>query len=443
MRDILITAVVFGLLPFVFRTPRLGPYLWAWLSMMNPHKLAYGFARNFPFAYVVALSTLVSFLFAGKNRKPFPVNSITVVYLLFIFWMTFTCLFAMNKPELVYERWVFVMKIHLMLLVTLMLIRDRKPIEWLIWVVTFSVGFYGIKGGIWTILAGGGGGRVWGPPGSMIEDNNGLGLALVILVPFMYYLYQVTSKKYVRWGLLVGGMLTCISVFGSQSRGAFLSLVAMTFFLALKSKRPLLMSLLLIGMLSTSVLFMPESWTNRMQSIQTFEQDGSAMSRLYTWKTLLNLALDRPLVGGGFRTDNPLVFRLYAPTNVGDYYGGKVLVAHSIYFEALGEHGFPGLLLYLLLGFCTWRKAGKLARQTKNDPEFGNWVPLLMRMVQVSLVGFSVGGAFLSLTHFDLPYYIVSYVILVDATVRERDKKKLAADSTNRNANAAPGGAAL
>ncbi len=307
--------------------------------------------------------------------------------------------------------------------------------------VTFSVGFYGIKGGIWTILAGGGGGRVWGPPGSMIEDNNGLGLALVILVPFMYYLYQVTSKKYVRWGLLVGGMLTCISVFGSQSRGAFLSLVAMTFFLALKSKRPLLMSLLLIGMLSTSVLFMPESWTSRMQSIQTFEQDGSAMSRIYTWKTLLNLALDRPFVGGGFRTDNALVFSLYGPGNIGDYIGGQILVAHSIYFEALGEHGFPGLLFYLLLGFCTWRKAGKLARQTRDDPEFGSWVPLLMRMVQVSLVGFSVGGAFLSLTHFDLPYYIVSYVILVDATVREQDKKKLTGDSNNRNANAAPGGA--
>ena len=439
MRDILITAVVLGLLPLILRSPRIGAYVWAWLSIMNPHKLAFGFARNFPFAYIVALSTLVSFLFAGKNRKPFPVNSITVVYLLFIFWMTFTCLFAMNKPELVYERWVFVMKIHLMLLVTLMLFRDRKPIDWLVWVVTFSVGFYGIKGGIWTILSGGGGGHVWGAPGSMIKDNNGLGLALVMLVPFMYYLYQVSSHKFVRMGVLFSGVLTCFSILGSQSRGAFLSLVAMAFFLAFKSKRPLLMCLLLTGLLATAVLSMPESWTTRMQTIQTFEQDSSAMSRIYTWKTLLNLAMDRPLVGGGFRTDNALVFAMYAPRNVGDYYGGKILVAHSIYFEALGEHGFPGLLFYLLLGFCTWRKAGKLARQTSNDPEFGSWVPLLMRMVQVSLVGFSVGGAFLSLTHFDLPYYIVSYVILVDATVRERDKKKLTGDSTNRNANAAPG----
>lgn len=440
MRDILITAVVFGLLPFIFRTPRLGAYVWAWLSMMNPHKLAYGFARNFPFAYVVALSTLVAFLFAGKNRKPFPVNSITVVYLLFIFWMSVTCLFALNRPDLVFERWIFVMKIHLMLLVTLMLIRDRKPIEWLIWVVTFSVGFYGIKGGVWTILGGGGGGRVWGPQGTMIEDNNGLALALVILVPFMYYLYQVSSHKYIRLGLLFSGVLTCFSILGSQSRGAFLSLVAMALFLALKSKRPLMMSFLLAAMLGTAVLFMPESWTTRMETIQTFEQDSSAMSRIYTWKTLTNLALDRPLVGGGFRTDNALVFATYAPRNVGDYFGGQILVAHSIYFEALGEHGFPGLLLYLLLGFFTWRTAGKLAKRTQNDPDFGDWVPLLMRMVQVSLTGFSVGGAFLSLTHFDLPYYILAFVILVDATVRERDKKKLAEAASNRIVNTVANG---
>lgn len=424
MRDILITLIVVGWVPFIFRIPQLGAYVWAWMSLMNPHRLAFGFASSFPFAHIIALSTLVAFLFGRKSRKPFPVNNITVVYLLFIAWMSFTCLFAMNKPEIVLDRWVFVLKIHLMLLVTLMLIRGRKPIEWLVWVVTFSIGFYGIKGGVWTILSGSG--RVWGPAGSMIQDNNGLGLALVMLVPFMYYLYQVSSGRFVRLTLLGGGVLIFFSVLGSQSRGAFLALIAMTFFLVLKSRRPVLMSILLSCLLAVAILFMPDAWVGRMESIQTFEQDSSAMSRIYTWKTLWNLALDRPIVGAGFRTDNPLVFATYAPTNVGDYFGGSVLVAHSIYFEALGEHGFPGLGLYLLLGFFTWRKASKLSRQTRDDPEFGEWVPLLMRMVQVSLTGFAVGGAFLSLTHFDLPYYILSYVILVDATVRERDKQKMA-----------------
>jgi probable O-glycosylation ligase (exosortase A-associated) len=418
MRDILITVVVAGFLPFIFRSPRIGAYVWAWLSMMNPHRAAFGFARSFPFAYVVAVSTLISFLLS-RERRPLPINSITVIYLLFIFWMTVTSLFAISTPDAVIERWLFVVKIHVMLLVTLMLLRGREQIERLIWVVTLSIGFFGVKGGIWTILVGGSG-RVWGPAGSMIEDNNGLGLALVMIVPFMYFLHQVTTRRLVRAALVLCIVMICFSILGSQSRGALLALVGMAFVLALKGKRPIQMGILLGTLLVAAILFMPESWSGRMWTIQTYDQDTSAMSRLYAWKTMWTMALHRPLVGGGFASDNAAVFALYAPERIGDYEGGAIFVAHSIYFQALGEHGFPGLLLYLLLGFLTWRKAGSIAEQTKDDPDFCTWVPVLMRMVQVSLFGFAVGGAFLSLVYFDLPYYIVGYVVLVDATLRER-----------------------
>lgn len=423
MRDILLTVVVFGFLPFILRSPRLGAYVWAWLSMMNPHRAAFGFARNLPFSHLVALTTLISFLFS-RERRPFPFSNITLVYLTFICWMSVTSLFALNTPELVLERWVFVLKIHLMLLVTMMLIRGREQIERLIWVVTLSIGFYGVKGGVWTVL-GGGSGRVWGPAGSMIDGNNELGLALVMLVPFMYFLHQVSARRLIRIAMIVCIVTTCFAILGSQSRGALLALLSMALVLALKGKRPVQMSLLLGGLLVVAILFMPESWSGRMGTIQSYDQDSSAMSRLYTWKTLWNLALDRPLVGAGFATDNPVVFSLYAPMEgVGSYTSNGIFVAHSIYFQALGEHGFPGLILYLLLGFFSWRKAGKIAQQTKDDPEFGPWVPILMRMVQVSLAGFAVGGAFLTLVHFDLPYYIIGYVVLVDATLRDRNKAK-------------------
>lgn len=433
MRDILITVVILGLLPFILRSPINGAYVWAWLSMMNPHRSAFGFSRLIPFSQLVALLTLISFLFS-KNRRPFPVNSISVTQLILLIWMSITCFFAFNTADVVMDRWLFVFKIQLMLFVTLMLIRGREQIERLIWVVTMSIGFYGIKGGVWTLL-GGGGGRVLGPYGSMIEDNNALGLALVMLVPFLYFLHQVSTKRLIRLALTASIILTCFSILGSQSRGALLALLTMAFVLALKGKRPIQMSLLLSTLLVAAILFMPETWSGRMATIQTYDQDASAMSRIYTWTTLWNLALDRPLVGGGFASDIPVVFSLYAPASVGNYQGGStVLVAHSIYFQALGEHGFPGLLLYLLLGFFSWRKAGALAEQTKFNPEFESWVPLLMRMVQVSLAGFSVGGAFLSLVYFDLPYYIIGYVVLVDATLRESAKKKIAAQEEESQA---------
>ena len=58
MRDILITAVVFGILLKVFTHPHYGILLWAWLSYMNPHMLSWGFAYGFPFAFITAVVTL-------------------------------------------------------------------------------------------------------------------------------------------------------------------------------------------------------------------------------------------------------------------------------------------------------------------------------------------------------------------------------------------------
>lgn len=208
--------------------------------------------------------------------------------------------------------------------------------------------------------------------------------------------------------------------------------------LGLKGKRPFLTSTLLAGAVAAAILFMPDSWSGRMKTIESFEEDTSAMSRIHTWKTLWALAVDRPVVGGGFVVDTPEVFAIYAPPEgTGVYRGSKTYVAHSIYFQMLGEHGFPGLALYLLLGITAWRLAGRVASQTKDHPEYASWAPLLMRMVQVSLAGFAVGGAFLSLAHFDLSYYIMALPILVDATLRE-EQRAGRASSTNSGLPAVP-----
>jgi probable O-glycosylation ligase (exosortase A-associated) len=431
MRDVLLTLIVVGLLPFIVRRPVLGAYSWAWLSMMNPHQAVYGFARSIPFAYLLALATLIGMMFS-RERKPLPITAITVQQFVLLAWMTLTSYFAMNETSIVTDRWIFVMKIQVMIFATWMLVRGRRSIDLLIWVVTFSVGFYGVKGGIWTVMTGGGG-RVWGPAGGMIEGNNELAVALIMLLPLMFYLYQTSKRKLVRMAIGFSMITTAFAILGSQSRGALLGLCAIAFYLAVKSRYPIRMSIAVATVLACVISFMPDTWTARMETMQAYQGEGSAMSRIYAWKTLWAAAVDRPVVGAGFAADTPIVFHKYAPMDAAfEGFEGRVWVAHSIYFQMLGEHGFPGLAIFLLLGIVTWRTANRLTRQTRGDPEFGTWVPILMPMLQVSMIGYAVGGAFLSLAYFDLPYYIVSCVVLVDMTIRERRRAR-------ENEHAAPG----
>ena len=416
MRDLLLALLLAGMIPVALFRPAVGVYLWAWVSVMNPHTLAYGFAREVPWAMIIAIVTLVSFAFNRGRRHALPMSAGMLLLLLLMVIVTVTSVFSLNNPNDVWDRWIFFMKILLMLLITMMVLRGRKQIETLLWVLVVSIGFYGVKGGVWTLVTGGGG-RVWGPPGGMMAGNNELAVGLVLVLPWAFYLYQVSARRWVRRMLAFSMVATAFGILGTQSRGALLALLAIALLLGLKGRHPVRMTFGVALLAVSAIAFMPDSWTTRMETISSYSQDGSAMSRLWTWHTFWNLAIDRPFVGGGFRSDSVLVFSQYSPEEGRGTFLHDTYVAHSIYFQALGEHGFPGLLIYVSLGIWTWVAAGRLGRQTQGDPELSTWVPLLMRMCQISLLGFAVGGGFLSLMLLDLPYYIFGIVVLVKASV--------------------------
>lgn len=404
MRDLLLSAIVFGALPLILYRPHIGALMWVWIGMMNPHLLTFGFAARIPFAQLVALTTLVGFAFT-RRKQAFPLNTITALLVSFFLWMCVTRIFALNTDDVVNEMWGRVFKIQLMLWVTLMLISGRRQIDQLIWTIAVSIGYYGVKGGVFTALTGGAH-RVWGPQGSFIGGNNELALALVVLIPLLYYLWSTNTQRWLRHGLLFAICTCALAALGSHSRGALLAITAMVAFLIVKSGRQVTL-LLLAPLVGAILLFvMPESWWARMETIETYQEDASAMARLHTWRMVWTLALDRPIVGAGFDLSNPLLYHLYAENKEVTAHA-----AHSIYFQALGEHGFVGLALYLCLGYTSWRWAAKLARKTGNA-ETDCWVPQLMRMVQTSMIGFAVGGAFLGLLHFDLPYYLIGLIVL-------------------------------
>ena len=408
MRDILVAAIVFGSLPLVLARPYIGILVWSWLGYMNPHRLSYGFAYDFPFAFCVAIATLLGTAFS-REPKRIPVTALTVTWLAFIGWMLFTTFNAMY-PATAWVECERVMKIQLMTFATIVLMNTKERLRMLVWTIVISLGYYGMKGGLFTILTGGEY-RVWGPPESYVEGNNEIALATLMLLPLMAYLRGTTRRGWLRLALLVGMILCAFAVVGSQSRGAFVGGAAMAFFLWIKSRHKVVTGAALAIVIAAVLAFMPQQWYDRMRTIETYQTDASAMGRVYTWEMSVRVANDKPL-GGGFAMWTADTFDRYSPEKREPH------DAHSIYFKVLGEHGWIGLALFLGIWILAWRTGSWTVRVAELQPETAE-LGHLARMTQVSLAAFGAGGAFLSLSYFDLFWHMIAILVLCKVIVQQ------------------------
>lgn len=409
MRDLIILAAVIACATIAIKRPWIGVLLWTWLSIMNPHRYAWGIAYDAPLAAIAAVSVLIGLLITKYRQSPFQGTPV-VVLLLFSLWVTLSWLAGYDMAG-DYPQWDKVMKIYLMTFVALMLLNHKQKIIAFAWVTVMSLAILGAKGGIFTLLTMGAH-RVWGPPGSFVADNNHFALALIMTIPMLHFLQLQLRTSWARHAMTAMIILCAVAAIGSYSRGALLAITAMTTVLWWRSEKKMLFGFLIFFMLMAFLPFMPESWWDRMRTIQSYEQDASAMGRINAWIVAWEVAKHN-FLGGGMSYQHQFYFSLYG------VYETVVRAAHSIYFQILGNHGFGGLLLYLLLWITTYRSAGWLRKHGKLQPNT-KWASDLGTMAQVSLVGFATGGAFLSMPYFDLPFNVMVMVVLARKWVEIR-----------------------
>lgn len=396
MRDLVLVAILLGLVPVIVARPHIGMLAYAWLSLMNPHRLTYGFTYGQPFALAVFVLTLAAWLFAREPKLP-RMHPLLWLILVFACWFSFTTLFAW-APEAAFGKWDRAIKMTVAVLFTAVLITDQQRWQQLVAVLALSIAFFGVKGGIWTILTGGNF-LVWGPPESYIADNNALAVALVMAIPLLLYFAETLSRAWLRLGCYAAAALTAVAVLGTHSRGGLLTLAIAGFLLWLRSRYRLLTGALFAAAIGFGVAFMPEAWFERMGTIDEYHEDRSANMRFAAWSWGLGVVAERPLLGGGF-----MVYTL----NGMEHADGRLayLNAHSIYFEVLAEHGWPGLALFLALLAGGLLTARAIVRDSRNVPELA-WAARFGALVQVSFVAYATGGALLNLAFYDLFYYLL------------------------------------
>ncbi|MFV8835538.1 putative O-glycosylation ligase, exosortase A system-associated [Aquisalimonas sp. APHAB1-3] len=421
MRDLLLFAIILGSIPLILYRPWLGILAWYWVGIMNPHRLTWGFMYDFQVAMLIGVVALIALAIARDRQAP-PVTKESTLVVLMAGYFTFTTFFAW-APDAAWNYWDQPMKIFLMTIVTTMLIYGRHRVEWLVIIIVGSLAFYGLKGGVFTILTGGQY-HVLGPPRSFIQGNTSLGLAMLMVLPLMLVLARQATqmrlscfpdKRWVRWagwGGYVTFWLTSIATVFTYSRGAQLGLLAIGPFVFAKMRYKSVMVALGLVAGGTILALVPEQLIDRFHTIQTYEEDWSAMQRIQAWGVNWNVAVDSPWTGAGFSMVSMPTELWLSYANFQGPWHPHARVAHSNYFQVLGHHGFPGLFLYVALLISVMVSLFRLARRAKLHAHTV-WISEYAWAAFVGVIGYAVAGAFLDLAYFDLFYAFVALAIIL------------------------------
>jgi O-antigen ligase len=202
--------------------------------------------------------------------------------------------------------------------------------------------------------------------------------------------------------------------------------------------------ILYIGMVAAAgaiaVPLLPDSFTGRMATIQGYEADSSATTRLAVWGWTWNYAQDNPL-GGGFDAYRLNRIQVTAITTEGGE-GNRSVDArvhadegrawHSAYFEMLGEQGFPGLFLFLVIHLGGLVRMEVIRRRYRKAVDGGEWIAPLATALQHFQVIYLVGASFIAIAFQPFALMIVGVQIGFDLLLSRREsaeRKKAPASS--------------
>lgn len=402
MRDILIIMFMVCFGPMMFKFAHIGLYLWTWVSIMNPHKLVYGFARGQSFNLWIAAITLGVWLLS-KERKIPAARGFTVMIVIFAVWITLTTA-ASPTPNVSWPLWELNIKTFVLVYLALCIITTRARLHAFLWVYLISIGYWGVNTGIVTI-ASAGNAVIVGPSGSMITDNNSLALAIAISIPIANYLRLQANNKLIQFALLGVIVLSIAAIIGTYSRGGLIALAAMSGFLWWRSRYKLVS--LTVGLIAITVVVgtLPDRYINRISTLSEASEDASFQGRVDAWEVAIRTAADRPL-GAGFAGPEQ-------PGNWFKYIPRRARAAHSIYFMVLGEHGFIGLIIYLSIVAAAWFSLSRAIKVASRGHEKDFWGVQVATALKCSIVTFMIGGAALSVSYYDGFLLLTSVSVLV------------------------------
>lgn len=435
MRDLAFIGFMLALIGTGFRRPFLFVGLYVYIDIISPQRLTYLLLNSVPISLIaVALMALGWALADDKRDSRFAPRQALIIVLLIYCYLTTT---HADFPVEALEKWEWVWKNLVVAAFLPLMLRTRLRIETLLLFVVLSAASIIIVGGIKTLASGGG----YGELNLMVANNSGLYEGSIIsavaisLIPIILWLARDGTIFAPDWRVRTFAyalIFACLLIpVGTSARTGLLciGLLGVLLLRVVKRKGVYIGVLALAGM--CAVPFLPSAFSERMGTIKTYKADESASTRLAVWQWTIDYAKLHPF-GGGFEAyrQNQIRYDIVAVQGEGasttvkrDLAVDKARAYHSSYFEMLGEQGYPGLGLWLLINVIGLYRMERLRRRYKDPAGELAWAGRLATALQHAHLIYLLGAAFVGIAFQSYLFFVIAAQIGLDTYLaRKREE---------------------
>ena len=403
----------FGALLFYMWFALFRPQEWVWIDIT-------AYRPSLVIGLILVVRCVVSGILPNLSH---PLSIGAVLFLL----AAFVGLQGAVDPELAWYWFDFLSKLIVVTLFLITLTSSRQRAVILLAVISASFGFFTAKAGM-VSLAGGGLQFREGLAGAF-GDNNTYALGAVMVLYLLIATAQNVSSRWVARGYWLAAPLTVMTVVSTFSRAGFLALVASALVFTLVQRRRWLLLSVALAVLPLLLIVapIPQGYADRIQTIRTFQdsEETSALSRFHFWRVALRISADHPLGIGLWNFES--VYDSY--DDLDGLYGRRRAV-HNSFLQALDETGWLGGALFVALhgyGFVVCFLIRRRARLPGLPPPDSRFLATVGGALMASMVGFVVGGFFVSMAYNDLTWLTFGIVAAVDRLSVAMTKERAAA----------------
>lgn len=407
MKDIFFLAFIGYVLLLGLRRPFLWVLLYVYIDILAPQRIGYSIITTLPLSLIAFAAAFGGWLVIDrKEGARFTLRQGVLLGLLaYCWWSTGNADF----PEDALTKWDWVWKALLFAIFLPLTLTTRARIEGLGLVLLLSVATIVIATGLKVVTGGGG----YGELNFFVDDNSGiyesstLATVAIGLIPLLWWFVRHGTIFPRHWSVTAfAAALTFASLLvpvGTEARTGLLCIAALAV-LMLRYTRRRLMFVAGAGLLGLVALpFLPQSYYDRMATIAEPGGDESASTRVAVWKWTLDYVEQRPL-GGGFDAYRSNRFTYVMPVKKTDgntttvtyqEVEDKARAYHSSIFEMLGEQGWPGLAMWLMLHVLGLWQMERIQRRWKAaEAEAERWIAPMAAALQMGAVIYLVGALF-------------------------------------------------